>query len=187
MQIHDTAIPGCYKLCLCKQADRRGSFIKPFNATAFGKAGLETGFKECYLSTSGPNVLRGMHFQLPPFDGAKLVFCVAGEVFDVALDLRIGSPAYGCFTTCVLSDRYATAVFLPPGVAHGFAVVRAPATLVYCVSTEHSPEYDSGVLWNSCGISWPLQDPVLSERDKKHATLQQFPSPFQYYQSSAPV
>jgi hypothetical protein len=89
MKLYPTIIPGCYEVELSPRLDKRGSFVKTFQATAFRELGLETGFLESFYSVSQPNVLRGMHFQLPPSDGAKLVCCLQGEVLDVALDLRV--------------------------------------------------------------------------------------------------
>ncbi len=95
MKLQETKIPGCYEIEFLAQEDVRGSFVKTFHTTAFRELGLESDFSESFYSLSNQNVLRGLHFQLPPADGAKLVYCLQGSIMDVALNLRAGSPSYG--------------------------------------------------------------------------------------------
>lgn len=180
MKLHATIIPGCYEIEFAPRLDTRGSFVKAFQATAFRELGLEAGFAESYYSVSQPNVLRGMHFQLPPCDGAKLVYCLQGAVLDVALDLRVGSPCFARHTTFELSAGRASAAYMPRGVAHGFFTREGPATLVYQVSSEYNPELDSGVLWSSIGLDWPNAKPVCSVRDSNFVSLNDFVSPFRF-------
>lgn len=179
MKLHPSTIPGCFELEYVQHTDARGSFIKTFRATAFRELGLESALTESFLSTSAEGVLRGMHFQLPPADGAKLVYCTQGEVFDVALDLRVGSPAFGKTHTFVLSNS-SSAAYIPRGVAHGFMVTKGPATLVYSVSSEYDPQLDSGILWNSFGLDWPLTPSLLSARDQSFVAFADFDSPFRF-------
>lgn len=184
MKLHSTAIPGCFGVEFAPFLDTRGSFVKTFRASTFRGLGLESNFTESFFSTSRAGVLRGMHFQLPPADGAKFIYALTGEVLDVALDLRIGSPAYGQTAVFRLTDDRAMGAYLPRGVTHGFLVTRGPATLVYNLTSEHAPELDTGVLWDSFGFPWPSDAPLLSARDRALPPLAAFTSPFRFEQSS---
>ena len=179
-EIHETAIPGVRELRASVRPDPRGRFVKTFHAGFFAEHGLAADFREQYYSVSEAGVLRGLHFQAPPADHAKLVCCTAGAVLDVALDLRIGSPAFGRHVALTLSAENAAQAYIPPGCAHGFCVTEGPATLVYAATTEYAPEFDAGVLWNSAGIDWPIETPTLSERDAALPPLGEFDSPFSF-------
>jgi dTDP-4-dehydrorhamnose 3,5-epimerase len=178
MKLHTTSIPGCFEVEAVQRLDTRGSFVKTFRATSFRELGLEAAFTESFYSTSQQNVIRGMHFQMPPADGAKLIYCLQGEVLDVALDLRVGSPAFGNFATFQLSPERANLAYIPRGVAHGFLTTAGPATLVYNVSSEYDPQLDAGILWNSFAMDWPIAAPQLSDRDRNLPVLEAFQSPF---------
>lgn len=179
-QVNPTAIPGCYEIQPRIFDDARGRFVKVFQRNAFSEHGLEVDFAEEYYSVSRQGVIRGMHFQNPPMDHVKIVYCVQGEVFDVVVDLRLGSPSYGKAVTLNLSADKGNYVYIPKGLAHGFCATSESATLVYKVATEYSPEHDSGILWSSIGISWPSKNPVLSDRDRGFTPLSDFKSPFVY-------
>lgn len=180
MKLHPTIISGCYGVGLSPRLDKRGSFVKTFQASAFRELGLETGFLESFYSVSEPNVLRGMHFQLPPSDGAKLVYCLQGAVLDVALDLRVGSPSFARHTAFELCAETASAAYIPSGVAHGFYTRKGPAVLIYQVSSEYDPALDTGVLWSSLKMDWPSVTPICSARDSNFASLRDFVSPFRF-------
>lgn len=175
-----SSIPGCFEIQPRIIDDERGRFVKIFHQDAFSELGLEGGFAEEYYSRSRRGVIRGMHFQIPPMDHVKLVYCVQGDVLDVVLDLRVGSPAFGTVTTFALSATTGNAVYLPKGVAHGFCVVSDEATLVYKVSSTYSREHDVGVLWSSVNADWPTASPILSERDRTFPSFSVFKSPFVY-------
>ncbi|WP_323140462.1 dTDP-4-dehydrorhamnose 3,5-epimerase [Massilia phyllosphaerae] len=175
-----SAIPGCHEVLPRIMHDARGSFVKVFHADAFRELGLETAFTEEYYSHSHKGVIRGMHFQTPPADHVKMVYCVQGEVFDVVLDLRVGSPTYGQATTFTLSAEAGNYLYIPKGLAHGFCAVSDTATLVYKVSTVYAPENDAGVLWSSVGVDWPVDAPILSDRDARFSPFSEFESPFTY-------
>ena len=178
--VRQTPLAGCVELAPTVHEDRRGRFAKVFHEPTFARLGLETQFAEEYFSVSRQGVLRGMHFQVPPHDHAKLVYLVAGSVLDVVLDLRAGSPSFGRCATFELSADAVTMVYVPRGCAHGFYVRAGPATMVYRTSTVHSPEHDTGVHWKSVGVEWPDGDPVVSERDDRLPALQDFRSPFRH-------
>ena len=174
----ETPLEGCFELLPIIRGDNRGSFVKTFHADEFAKLGLATDFKEEYYSTSIKNVIRGMHFQTPPADHVKLVYCMEGAVKDVLVDLRKNSATFGKHCAFNLTAEKANMLYIPKGLAHGFLTLSERATMVYKVTTVYSPENDKGVLWSSCGIDWQCNAPILSERDKKHPPLAEFDSPF---------
>lgn len=173
-------LAGCFELQPKAFDDARGRFVKVFHEQAFAAQGLETNFAEEYYSISHKNVIRGLHFQLPPMDHVKMVYCVEGEVLDAVVDLRVGSPTYRQYALFELSAAQANSVYIPKGMAHGFCAVSARATMIYKVSTIYSPAHDAGVLWNSAGIPWPTTDVILSARDQGFPALENFVSPFSY-------
>ncbi len=173
-------IPGCVEIDCTHHADERGCFVKCFQQSEFAAAGLETAFVEHYYSKSVAGVVRGLHLQLPPDDHAKLVYCVSGEVWDVCLDVRVGSPTFGASVALPLSAARHNAIYIPRGVAHGFCVERGEATLVYSVTSLHSPSRDSGVRWDSVGIRWPIVAPTVSKRDAQLPRWEAFESPFRW-------
>ena len=178
MKLIESQISGCFELQPNIFDDARGRFVKIFNQDDFENSGLEIRFPEQYYSVSKKNVIRGMHFQLPPCDHAKLVCCVQGAVFDAVIDLRIGSPTYGHAETFELTADKANSIYIPKGMAHGFCTLSDEAILMYSVSSVYSAECDSGIQWNSGDIAWPIQDPILSARDQSFVPLDQFISPF---------
>lgn len=166
-RIIETKIPGCYRIQVKKFQDARGLFIKTFHSAEFLKYGLEVDFKEEYYSVSAKNVLRGMHFQKSPADHAKVVYCAAGKVQDVVLDLRKDSPSYGGYDSFDLSANDGQLIYISKGLAHGFLSLEDNSILVYKVSTLYSAEHDSGILWNSFGADWKLNgNLIISDRDK---------------------
>lgn len=160
-----TGIAGLVLLTPFSHADERGSFVKPFHAEEFEKNGLRTDFRESFYSTSKKGVIRGMHFQKPPHEHLKLVFVTAGQVTDVVLDLRKNSPTYGQALSFELSAENKLQLYIPVGCAHGFCVRSEEATVIYFTTKEHHAASDSGILYNSFGFNWGVENPVLSERD----------------------
>lgn len=180
MRINQTEIPGCYEIQLNVFEDHRGRFIKTFHQDTFAEYGLDCHFAEAYYSISSQNILRGLHFQLPPKDHTKLVHCAEGEILDAVVDLRIDSPTYGQCTTFHLSAKHGNLIYIPSGLAHGFYILSQRAVVMYQVSTVYSPEHEQGILWNSAGINWPSQSPIISEKDSNWQSLCEFQSPFIY-------
>jgi dTDP-4-dehydrorhamnose 3,5-epimerase len=178
MKILPTSIHGCFQLQPAVMRDDRGSFVKVFHEGLFRDLGLATDFAEEYYSWSRRGVLRGMHFQTPPSQHSKLVYCPQGEVLDAALDMRHGSPTYGQHLTLTLSGENGNMLYLPPGVAHGFYTLSEQALMVYKVTSVYSAANDTGVLWSSTGIDWGVTDPVISLRDSQMTPLADFDSPF---------
>jgi dTDP-4-dehydrorhamnose 3,5-epimerase len=178
MDAEPTDIPGCYVLRTRVLHDARGSFVKTFHAHRFAELELRTDWREEYFSVSARGVVRGMHFQLPPADHAKLVFCLTGEVLDVVVDLRRGSPAYGRAQGFTLSARNGRGLYLPTGCAHGFVSRASDSGMYYKVTSVHSPEHDAGIAWDSIGFDWPVDAPGLSDRDRRHPAMGDFDTPF---------
>lgn len=178
--LHPSSIPGCFEVQPRLLDDERGRFVKVFHSAAFARLGLATDFKEEYYSRSRKGVIRGMHFQTPPADHVKMVYCTHGEVFDVVLDLRVGSPSYGQVATFILSADKGNYVYIPKGLAHGFCTISDSATLVYKVTTVYAPESDNGVLWSSAPVDWPIPTPIVSTRDAGLIKFSDFESPFIY-------
>lgn len=175
-----SSIDGCCEVQPRVMEDARGRFVKVFHEDAFRALGLETHFAEEYYSVSHRGVVRGMHFQLPPADHAKVVYCVQGEVFDVVLDLRVGSPTYGQTASFHLSAEQGNYVYIPRGMAHGFCATSETATLVYKVTSVYTPASDTGIRWDSIGVSWPADAPLVSDRDAGLISFADFVSPFVY-------
>lgn len=180
MNVRSIAIPGCYEIHSPVSNDERGSFVKTFQHESFVKYGLVTEWQEEYYTISRQRVLRGLHFQLPPHDHEKLVYCTDGGVLDVVVDLRAGSPAYGKHVMIELTANKANMICIPRGLAHGFYVTTPSATMHYKVSTQYAQSHDTGILWNSVGINWPDNNPMLSSRDKSFLNFSDFKSPFSF-------
>ena len=165
-------------ITLPKFDDNRGSFIKTFQASLFQQNGIDFDLKESYFSLSHKNVIRGMHFQLPPHDHSKIVFCPQGSILDVIVDLRKESATYGQYVAQVLSQDNHKAFFIPKGFAHGFKSLEDNTITYYLVSSEHHGAADAGIHYDSFGMDWGKEDAILSERDQKFVTLSNFDSPF---------
>jgi dTDP-4-dehydrorhamnose 3,5-epimerase len=176
--VRELDLPKCYEIRPRSFTDDRGVFSKPFDRNLFKKFGFDPQFAETFYTVSDANVLRGMHLQLPPAEHSKLVYCVAGRILDVALDLRFGRPTYGQHTSLELSADDRNVVYLPSGVAHGFYVLEAPSIVIYQVTSVHSPQLDAGIRWDSFGMKWPSQTPLISVRDNALPDLGTFKSPF---------
>lgn len=178
--VSETDLPGLLMIKPRALEDSRGSFIKTFNKSGFSEAGLEVDFREQYYSISKKGVIRGMHFQTPPEDHVKVVYCLSGTIFDVVLDLRVGSPTYGDTRTFELNDGDGAMLYIPKGFAHGFCATSDSATMMYHVTTEYSPKHDDGVLWSSVPVTWPTDLPIVSERDAGFQAFAEISSPFRY-------
>ncbi|MCK9387804.1 MAG: dTDP-4-dehydrorhamnose 3,5-epimerase [Sulfuritalea sp.] len=177
-EVRECAIAGCYEIDPKVFVDSRGQFVKVFQTEEFSRRGLDADFREEFYTISTQGVIRGLHFQAPPMDQTKMVYCVSGSVLDVVVDLRMGSPTYGSFAQFELNADKPGCIYIPKGLAHGFCVLSASATLIYKVTRSYAPEYDEGIAWNSVGIPWPVSDPVLSERDRRLTPFTDFRSPF---------
>jgi dTDP-4-dehydrorhamnose 3,5-epimerase len=175
-----TAIPGCIEVQPHVFDDLRGRFAKPFHAPTFEEHGIDFRPAEAFFTVSHRGVLRGFHFQIPPHDHDKLVYCASGTVLDVVVDLRCGSPVFGQPFSAELDAQRSNALLIPRGVAHAFYVLSAEAVLAYLVSKPHAPAFDGGVRWDSVGMVWPDSAPVISSRDQALPALAEYRSPFRF-------
>ena len=176
LDLQDSKLRGCKFGKLDTIEDPRGSFTKIFQSSEINKLFPSFQIAESYITKSLPGVLRGMHFQVPPDDHEKIVICLEGHVLDVLLDLRSGE-SFGNYDSVTISKHSKNVVLIPKGVAHGFFAYEM-SMLLYLVSTQHSPNNDCGIKWDSFGYQWPTETPVLSERDKKHQPLHEFVTSF---------
>jgi dTDP-4-dehydrorhamnose 3,5-epimerase len=182
MEVQTLAIPAVKLIVPAVFEDARGSFSETYNARLLADAGIACAFVQDNQSVSlEKGVLRGLHFQSPPHAQAKLVRVVAGSIFDVAVDLRTGSPTYGRHVSAVLSAGNRTQIWVPEGFAHGFCTLEPDTVVLYKVTAHHAPDHDRGVRWDdpTLGITWPVANPILSEKDKRHPGLHELPVYFQ--------
>jgi dTDP-4-dehydrorhamnose 3,5-epimerase len=165
--------------------DERGSFAELYKQSEFAANGFTKPIVQVNHSRSMKNVIRALHYQNEPKAQGKLVFCTQGEVFDVAVDIRQGSPTYGEWVGKILTAANRNALYVPPGFAHGFGVLSDQADFMYFVShSEYVPEYEAGILWNdpAIGIEWPIVKPVLRPRDEAYPTLAEAKHNFKYHE-----
>jgi dTDP-4-dehydrorhamnose 3,5-epimerase len=181
MKVSTTAIEGLLVLEPKVFGDERGFFLESFNQKAFEAAvGGKVGFVQDNHSRSSRGVLRGLHYQLPPHAQGKLVRVTQGAVFDVAVDLRRGSPSFGRWLGVELSGQNHKQLWLPPGLAHGFLVTSDSADFLYKTTRYYAPQAERGVRWDdpAIGIDWPLQShvPLLSDKDAAAPRLAEAPT-----------
>ncbi|MEO0893811.1 MAG: dTDP-4-dehydrorhamnose 3,5-epimerase [Pseudomonadota bacterium] len=180
MDIEETNLPGVLILTPARFGDERGFFSESWNRKRLEEHGIEMDFVQDNHSMSGEvGTLRGLHFQAPPHAQDKLVRCGQGCLFDVAVDIRVGSPTYGKWTGVELSAENGKQLLVPKGFLHGF-ITRVPNTeVIYKCTDYYAPECDGSVRWDSCGINWGLDGaPVLSAKDTDAVALAEFDSPF---------
>jgi len=162
--------------------DERGFFKEVYKSSDFFAAGIRKPFCQINHSLSKENTLRGLHYQKKPFAQAKLVRVLKGEIFDVAVDIRQGSPFYGKHVSVTLSAENHKMLFIPVGFAHGFLTLSAEAEVEYLSSDVYAPEHERGIVYNdpALNISWPLKNPVVSKKDSNSPILQQADNNFVY-------
>ena len=172
MRVTSTELPELVVIEPKVFGDSRGYFLESWNQARYRDAGLPLGFVQDNLSKSSRGVLRGLHFQEPKAQG-KLITVLEGEVFDVAVDIRVGSPRFGKTATMTLSGENKRQVYIPPGFAHGFCVLSEAALFMYKCTELYVPEAEGGILWNDpdLGIRWPIEQPTLSSKDAKFTRL----------------
>ena len=176
MQVVDTDIPEVKVLVPRRFGDPRGVFCETYSKRTLASLGIEFDFVQDNQSISTERgVVRGLHFQLPPFAQAKLIRVARGAVFDVVVDIRRSSPTFGKHVTATLTADNWQQVFVPAGFAHGFCVLEPNTEVIYKVTNFYSPEHDRGLIWNDpdLGIKWPVSaaDAKLSEKDLRHPRL----------------
>lgn len=179
MNITDLDFGGLKLISLEKFTDERGDFLKTFNRSWFDNFELDFKIEEEFFSTSKKNVIRGMHFQKPPFDHHKLVRCLSGEVLDVVVDLRKSSQNFKKCKSIILSDKRNEMLFIPRGFAHGFLAIEDNSIMQYLVSAVHSKDHDCGILYDSIGFDWKVDGPIVSTRDQGFASLDAYVGEFE--------
>ncbi|MCH6483177.1 dTDP-4-dehydrorhamnose 3,5-epimerase [Pseudoxanthomonas sp. LH2527] len=167
MKVVETKLPGCVVIEPAVFGDERGFFFETWNADRFGQLGLPAKFVQSNVSSSSHGVLRGLHYQWPNPQG-KLVSVLEGEVYDVAVDIRRGSPTFGQWEAVILSADNKRQFWIPEGFAHGFAVVSERAVFSYLCTAVYDKAMDAGVRWNdpAIGVDWPISAPQLSGKDE---------------------
>ena len=185
MKIVQTSLDGVFYIEPTIYSDARGYFFESFNAEQFAhETGLEPHFVQDNEAKSRRGVVRGLHYQLPPYAQAKLVRVVSGVVWDVAVDIRRNSPTFGQYTAIELSGENKRQLYIPEGFAHGYAVLSDEAVFQYKCDNFYAPQSEGGIsiLDESLGIDWriPMDKAILSDKDKKHPKLADAPEDFTY-------
>lgn len=180
MEILDTPIADLKIIQPAVFGDHRGYFMESFNEAKFAAAGLPTDFVQDNQSMSAKNILRGLHFQAPPFAQGKLVRVIKGAVLDVALDIRKNSATYGQHFALELNEANKTMLWIPPGFAHGFLTLVDETIFSYKCTGLYNQSSEGGILWNdpALGINWGIDNPILSQKDEILPVLADFTSPF---------
>ena len=185
MKFTQLSIPDVLLLEPRRFDDERGFFSEVYNARDFAEADLSYDWVQInHAMSREKGTLRGLHFQMPPYAQAKLIRVTRGAVFDVAVDIRVGSPTFGEWACVILSAKAWNQVLVPKGFAHGYLTLEPETEVVYNVDDYYAPEADSGVIWNDpdLAIDWPLDgiEPVLSAKDRALPRLSEIDSPFKY-------
>lgn len=179
-----TSLSGVVLLTPRRFGDHRGFFAETYSHRAYSEVGIDINFvQDNHSLSSEAGTVRGLHFQAPPAAQAKLVRCGRGAIFDVAVDIRKGSPTYGQWVGYELSADNGAQLFIPAGFAHGFATLKPDSEIVYKCSDYYAPQTEGAVRWDdpAIGIDWPLScDPILSDKDAVAPLLSAFESPFLY-------
>lgn len=172
MKVIETSLPGCRIIEPAVFGDERGFFFESWNAQRYGELGLPNSFVQSNVSSSAKGVLRGLHYQWPNPQG-KLVSVLEGEVYDVAVDIRRGSPHFGKWAAVLLSAENKRQFWIPEGFAHGFAVVSERAIFSYMCTAPYDKTADAGLRWDdpAIGVDWPVGNPNLSDKDAKAPLL----------------
>ena len=182
MKFSKAIIPGIVVIEPTVLSDKRGYFLESFNKNEFEKAIGKVSFVQDNESRSSKGVLRGLHYQKPPFSQAKLVRCIEGEILDIAVDIREDSPTYGLYHSDVLSSENKKQLFIPRGFAHGFVVLSNSAVFAYKVDNVYAPDYEAGILWNDkeLGVDWGANENeiFISNKDDQLPLFSEFKSPF---------
>ncbi|MGC8622296.1 MAG: dTDP-4-dehydrorhamnose 3,5-epimerase family protein [Caldisphaera sp.] len=158
--------------------DKRGYLFKPYSYDQLFENGINMEIKEVLFTTSKKNVIRGMHFQMPPSDQSKIVTVMRGKIIDVLLDIKRGSLSFGKYVTLKLEANDGKAIFMPGGIAHGFLSLANGTQVLYLMDSPYSPSDESGIRYDSFGYVWGVQNPIISNRDLAFKPFNQFESPF---------
>jgi dTDP-4-dehydrorhamnose 3,5-epimerase len=177
VQFTQRKLTGVWEIQLAPIQDERGFFMRAYDTGLFEQAGLHRQWmQENHSRSERAGIIRGLHFQFPPFAETKLVRCIRGAVLDVFVDLRLGSPTFGQWDALELSETNKKLIFIPRGFAHGFCTLTEESEVLYKVDNVYNREHEGGLLWSDpeIGIDWPVQTPVLSEKDGRNMTFREF-------------
>jgi dTDP-4-dehydrorhamnose 3,5-epimerase len=176
MKIVETELSGVLAIEVDRHGDSRGSFVEAWHKEKYARLGINVDFVQDNISRSGKGVLRGLHYQNPSPQG-KLVYVMEGEVFDVAVDIRVGSPTFGNWLGMTLSFENNVQLYIPEGFAHGFLVTSDTATFAYKCTALYSKECEKTIRWDDpeIGIVWPIASPILSYKDRAGLSLKEMP------------
>jgi dTDP-4-dehydrorhamnose 3,5-epimerase len=180
MEIKEEKIKGVYSIFPKIYGDERGYFFESFNKKRYAAILSDFSFVQDNESCSGKNVVRGLHFQEPPFVQGKLVQVSRGKALDIAVDIRKSSPTYGQHVKVILCSKLKNQLWIPPGFAHGFCSLEDDTVFSYKCTNYYSPQHERSILWNdkTLNIDWEILDPIVSEKDKKGLIFSDFISPF---------
>jgi dTDP-4-dehydrorhamnose 3,5-epimerase len=178
MEIEETSIRGLKIIYLDKFSDLRGDFLKVFNEEIFKKNDLDITYKENYFSISNKNVIRGMHYQIPPYQHTKLVCLNYGAILDVVLDIRKESATYGQHFSVKITLERPAAIYIPVGCAHGFLSLEENTIVSYLQTSVYNSDCDCGIHYNSFGMDWNVKEPIISDRDNAFISLKEFETIF---------
>jgi len=167
-------------------SDNRGFFYESFKESDFLSYGITDKFIQDNFSHSVKGVIRGLHYQNPPKSQAKLVTVIKGKIFDVAIDIRKKSPTYGKWISEILSEENHRSLYVPEGFAHGFCVLSEQADVSYKVNNEYSLQHEQGIIWNdqTLNISWPIEKPIISNKDQQLSSLENSKNDFTYQEGN---
>ena len=181
-RFREMKIPGVVLVESDRHDDGRGFLQETYLRSSFREAGLTDPFVQDNFSRSTQGALRGLHFQVPPKAQGKLIRVSRGAVFDVGVDLRVGSPTFGDWVGFELNEGDGRMLYLPPGLAHGYCVLSPEADLSYKITAEYTPSLEGGVRWDDpdLAISWPVEEPILSKKDETLPLFADFLSPFRF-------
>lgn len=176
MRIIETRLPGVLIFEPKVFPDGRGCFLETWSLKRYEEAGIKESFVQDNVSYSQKGILRGLHFQYPQSQG-KLVQVLSGEVFDVAVDIRAGSPTFSQWVSTILSEANHRQMYVPAGFAHGFCVLSKTATFSYKCTDYYNSSTEGGIIWNdpAIGIDWPVKEPILSDKDRQYPHLKDIP------------
>jgi dTDP-4-dehydrorhamnose 3,5-epimerase len=182
MDVEKTNIHGLCIIVPDVFADERGFFVETYHRDRYREAGVEADFVQDNLSCSGKGVLRGLHYQAPPFAQGKLVTVLSGCALDVAVDIRFGSPTFGKYVAVELSEKNHRQFWIPAGFAHGFIALEDDTLFAYKCTNVYSKAHDRGLLWNdpAIGIDWRIDAPLISEKDSRQPALRDLAEEFLY-------
>ena len=177
MEIKERKLKGTFQITLNPHLDNRGFFMRTYDISIFKDRGIDRKWvQENHSRSEEKGIIRGLHFQLPPFSETKLVRCIKGAVLDVFVDLRKDSKTFGQWDSIELSEKNKKMIYIPRGFAHGFCTLTNVSEVLYKVDNFYTPTAEKGLLWNDkeVNIEWPVENPILSNKDSKNLSLQEF-------------